>query len=451
MLLRYYIRGILKEILLGENRIKNAKAKYPSVENRLDNFIELPSKYIEWIAKQLFQSNPEESRLKQAILTFDSMVAKNKIDEKDINKYETLDALEAAIAEVNNQTALPPKAKVFYRDSRFSIIQPLNKEASCKYGKNTKWCISATKTKNFWDSYTKSGAEFFFVFDNAPQQDNWNKVAFSSVQNSDLEIYDASDTSVETSSVFSYYPPVVLDALAAAMNNSSFSRLYQEQQAKTKFFNDVPSMSIDELMAGLKNRKMWLSAFDMLPVQFLWALSFSPTGDTLHGDRIEKVATRLQDLPLQDILQQKQLANKVFKKRLSLEVDPLYRAISRKTLSMDEWNQLWENAELFYSIDGVIRDLTTTFALKTIAKVTNVSDYRLIRWLESGLRKNMEPYINLINPAVTGPALEKTIEALMILPVETTRDELIRLRNLVLSGQIIMNKNGIADNFKYWN
>jgi hypothetical protein len=63
----------------------------------------------------------------------------------------------------------------------------------------------------------------------------------------------------------------------------------------------------------------------------------------------------------------------------------------------------------------------------------------------------MEPYINLINPAVTGPALEKTIEALMILPVETTRDELIRLRNLVLSGQIIMNKNGIADNFKYWN
>lgn len=210
-------------------------------------------------------------------------------------------------------------------------------------------------------------------------------------------------------------------------------------------------MSIDELMAGLKNRKMWLSAFDMLPVQFLWALSFSPTGDTLHGDRIEKVATRLQDLPLQDILQQKQLANKVFKKRLSLEVDPLYRAISRKTLSMDEWNQLWENAELFYSIDGVIWDLTTTFALKTIAKVTNVSDYRLIRWLESGLRKNMEPYINLINPAVTGPALEKTIEALMILPVETTRDELIRLRNLVLSGQIIMNKNGIADNFKYWN
>jgi len=43
------------------------------------------------------------------------------------------------------------------------VVRPLSKEASCHWGMGTKWCISATKSQNYFDQYTSEGAAFFFL------------------------------------------------------------------------------------------------------------------------------------------------------------------------------------------------------------------------------------------------------------------------------------------------
>jgi len=43
------------------------------------------------------------------------------------------------------------------------VIRPLTAEASCYYGKSTKWCISATRSTNYFDQYTSEGKSFYFL------------------------------------------------------------------------------------------------------------------------------------------------------------------------------------------------------------------------------------------------------------------------------------------------
>ena len=43
------------------------------------------------------------------------------------------------------------------------VVRPLSKEASCHWGMGTKWCISSTKSQNYFDQYTSEGAAFFFL------------------------------------------------------------------------------------------------------------------------------------------------------------------------------------------------------------------------------------------------------------------------------------------------
>ena len=43
------------------------------------------------------------------------------------------------------------------------VIRPLTPEASCYYGKSTKWCISATRSANYFDQYTSDGKSFYFL------------------------------------------------------------------------------------------------------------------------------------------------------------------------------------------------------------------------------------------------------------------------------------------------
>ena len=96
----------------------------------------------------------------------------NKIEQKDINKYNSLQNLFTAVepfitAEQNNQTVATSKSdeariakkdtKKIYEDDNWLILIPLTKEAACYYGKNTQWCTAATSSNNMFDSYSTEG------------------------------------------------------------------------------------------------------------------------------------------------------------------------------------------------------------------------------------------------------------------------------------------------------
>ena len=64
-------------------------------------------------------------------------------------------------------------AKLLYNKDGWKVYEITTYEASAKYGKNTKWCISGSKRWNnngdgtkFWNDYTKQGCKFYFFIKN---------------------------------------------------------------------------------------------------------------------------------------------------------------------------------------------------------------------------------------------------------------------------------------------
>ena len=63
-------------------------------------------------------------------------------------------------------------------DDDYMMVRPRSEDASCYYGRGTKWCISAIKSKNWFDDYTGKNVAFYFVlFKHLPQDDNLKKLA----------------------------------------------------------------------------------------------------------------------------------------------------------------------------------------------------------------------------------------------------------------------------------
>jgi hypothetical protein len=109
-----------------------------------------------------------------------------------------------------------------YEDDRYLVIHVKNKEASCKYGKGTKWCISGGVDNKF-DEYAEFGNQFIFVINKKPEEDfgkgkryssayakQYYKFAFvlSDQDPSEIgNIYDAMDQQVTPEEVRDHFLP----------------------------------------------------------------------------------------------------------------------------------------------------------------------------------------------------------------------------------------------------
>ena len=56
------------------------------------------------------------------------------------------------------------KGTEFVADTPYhKVVRPLTKEGSCYFGRQTRWCISAERSANYFDEYTGKGKAFFFL------------------------------------------------------------------------------------------------------------------------------------------------------------------------------------------------------------------------------------------------------------------------------------------------
>lgn len=130
-------------------------------------------KYGKWLLNLYRKGNLKIEDLYKAkeYLTYFSKYI-NKIETKDINKFQTLPQLYKTVepfmtADKNNQRMATSKSdeirqlkkdvKKVYEDSDWLILIPLTREAAIYYGKNTQWCTAAERSSNYYDTYTKEG------------------------------------------------------------------------------------------------------------------------------------------------------------------------------------------------------------------------------------------------------------------------------------------------------
>ena len=97
---------------------------------------------------------------------------------KDINAIKTYSELRGVIDRASQKRAAKEQEKEkeaetkkvavkgteFVADTPYhKVVRPLTKEGSCYFGRQTRWCISAERSANYFDEYTGKGKAFFFL------------------------------------------------------------------------------------------------------------------------------------------------------------------------------------------------------------------------------------------------------------------------------------------------
>jgi hypothetical protein len=204
------------EKLLIEGRLEDVKAKYPQLSwDKIDLISEKdPSgnnKYLDWMVKHIYPKtikwfkdnastgggwyswtidevpdtsvDPRWSNTSSLRRQIDSLNSgdllkiaddidyfhsnPSKYVKKDINQYSSLKELEDATNEAKLKLSRKEQKdtgvdKVF-EDEDFLILMPKTHKASCRYGSNTRWCVTMRNSSSYFENYFTQGPIFFLI------------------------------------------------------------------------------------------------------------------------------------------------------------------------------------------------------------------------------------------------------------------------------------------------
>lgn len=473
-----YKKGMKNCVLffLTEARIDDAKKKYPNISHDLDFFKEIPQKYIMWIASKLdvykkTHTFTDLTKFKSIILSFDERVNANQItgSNKDINKYKSFDELETIINSVPLVTKTKEKkqnksnAKLIYKDVRYTIIQPLDKEASCAYGTGTKWCISATKTKNYYDEYASKGIKFYIIIDKSipapsntedandgPSLDdepNYSKVAIAVHEDVDqIEIYDATDQEINKQTFMKIYPKEILDILNPLTKNQfipleekarnqadqflkGIKELSNLKQVKQFLYSSTPNfvgngrnLEETEQNEGYEAYEMKMDIiFKEIPINLLPVL-YSPDG----GE------SSLQNLGFQNLFEERLINDNV-------PIDQIFKmfesSISLYKISEDEFSYSQSVYITYLRHNSLnIEDLKKMLEFNPFNwehppfKGTAINKYLLMVAKEIGIKPSTEEFIelrNFINSQSERNFIKRMSELMVLSPEDPAKEELV--------------------------
>lgn len=191
--------------LLVEGRKEDLKAKFSNkfTEDVLDLVLNNPDlekynhKYTNFVLKNL---NPDLDMgmmipyVVQLVNDFDKVQA--RLEKKDINQYESISELKHALEEPlikKREKELEKQVEKIYENDKYLVVRPLTEEASCKYGANTKWCVTEKGSGNF-HIYTTGGQRLYFIISKEKlKQGVYAKIAIHIDNEGEPTYYDAQD------------------------------------------------------------------------------------------------------------------------------------------------------------------------------------------------------------------------------------------------------------------
>jgi len=212
---------LLRRIQILENQLfeslANARKLYSNKigSEVFDELISIDTsktyKYIEKICKFYLQNEDLDfEELKSNIELFDKLSSKNLIDIKDINQFKTYSSFKEYLDSNSDKMSKSEETKliknkgseVVLNNDKYLVLLIKDEQAAIQYGSNTKWCISATDSKNYFKRYRKESTTFYFVFNKTLSSDNpLYKIAVAVYSSGRLECYDAIDNEIPCSEV----------------------------------------------------------------------------------------------------------------------------------------------------------------------------------------------------------------------------------------------------------
>ena len=212
--------SILEEEMLAEGRLQDTKKKHPNLAKigMIDYLSGAdPSgnnKYLQWSAKQLEQSSLSD--VEYAARSVSLAVAEfhkysQRLQKKDINQYRSYLDIMSDVSAIKNiltnkekrrkeKEKMSGESSVVYESDNYFVVRPDTPEASCYFGRNTKWCISSTESQNYFEEYTEKGKVFYMVRSDkeADKDSRHKKIALVYGTNGLEEAYDVIDHEIGT-------------------------------------------------------------------------------------------------------------------------------------------------------------------------------------------------------------------------------------------------------------
>lgn len=225
--------------------------------------------YTKWLFRkdnvELLKKTKEEDlyKLNDDLVFFNT--AKNKnllpVDKKDINKFNINTLLDFAFSFKQNDVELMSKTdkeKEIKKDIKkydlpnWTIIVPKTEEASCYYGKGTKWCTAATGYDNRFNQYYREGDLYILINKQDPSekyQFHFEEAQFMDVLDRPIDLGDFFN---ENDDVYNFFTKIIGDDLEYQICLSSLSKGNTDgfENFYTKEFSDE------------QKRKLLSAAFD---------------------------------------------------------------------------------------------------------------------------------------------------------------------------------------------
>lgn len=166
-----------------------------SLADNVNLFIELIEKFHK-SASSITPEDIDDAASMSSLVKADKL----RIAPKDINKYDSIWALQAVLWAISKRKKQKEKEKEvknesvkIYEDDRFLIVEPLSHGASCYYGQNTKWCTTSKDDTRYFDKYTKEGS-LYYIIDKKSSNNIFGKMALLVRPNGRTEVYDQQDS-----------------------------------------------------------------------------------------------------------------------------------------------------------------------------------------------------------------------------------------------------------------
>jgi hypothetical protein len=194
--------------LIIESREDDFKKKYSkkfSAQNLEKIVKSIAPKYLDWVGKVMDEINFDEtfSKVVPTVTRFNNI--STNLPQTDINQYKSFNELYDSITKYDSRIRRDVKqvkgGNVVYDDGVFFVVNPLNYESSCYYGKGTKWCTAA-ETDSHFKRYNEDGKLFYIIDRTKASNDPNYKIAMLKKFDGDISFFDAKDDRVDAKNVF---------------------------------------------------------------------------------------------------------------------------------------------------------------------------------------------------------------------------------------------------------
>lgn len=181
------------------------------------------NKYLPWMIKRYFEERDRDlfNHLKIIIPRFHELTSSKRITGKETNifqyktsedlydkiKYYEKDELSRSQIKkgIKSIEDIDPK-DIVWKNDKLVIVLPPNREKSCKYGRNTKWCTSGS-TDNYFSRYyflNHANLYYFLPLVDDFKNTDMRKVAAVKLPDGSEEFRDAPDNRISRSTVDSW-------------------------------------------------------------------------------------------------------------------------------------------------------------------------------------------------------------------------------------------------------